>query len=73
MLLHCLNYREKSNSKNPKVAKTNKEQIMISSKCAVCNSKKSRFIKEQEASWLLSSLVTKTLLHKISLVGPLLF
>ena len=73
MLLHCLKYREKSNSKNPKVAKTNKEQIIILSKCAVCNSKKSRFIKEQEASWLLSSLVTKTLLHKIPLVGPLLF
>ena len=34
---------------------------MLSSKCAVCDSKKSKFIKEQEASGLLSSLGLKTL------------
>ena len=33
---------------------------MLSSKCEVCDSKKSRFIKEQEASRLLNSLGTKT-------------
>ena len=46
---------------------------MLLSKCAVCDSKKSKFIKEQEASGLLSSLGIKTPLSKISLVGPLLF
>ena len=35
--------------------------------------KKSRFIKEQEASGLLSSLGIKALLSNISLVGALLF
>ena len=35
--------------------------------------KKSRFIKEQEASGLLSSLGIEAPLTKISLVGPLLF
>ena len=29
---------------------------MLSSKCAVCNSKKLKFIKEQEATGLLSNL-----------------
>ena len=35
--------------------------------------KKSKFIREQEASGLLSSLGIKTDLSKIPLVGPLLF
>ena len=32
---------------------------MLSSDCAVCNHKKSKFIKEQEASGLLSTLAIK--------------
>ena len=39
----------------------------------ICDSKKSKFRKQQEASGLLSSLGIKTPLSKISLVGPLLF
>ena len=39
---------------------------MLSSKCAVCDSKKSKFIKEQEASGLLSSLGMNAPLSKIS-------
>ena len=46
---------------------------MILSNFAVCDSKKSRFIKEQEASGLLSSLEIKRHLSKIPLVGPILF
>ena len=46
---------------------------MILSKCAVCDSKKSRFVKEQEASGILSSLGIKTPLSKIPLIGPALF
>ena len=46
---------------------------MLLSKCAVCDSKKSRFMKEKEASELLSSLVIGIPLRKTSLVGPLLF
>ena len=36
-----------------KVERTKKENIMILPKCAVCDSKISKFIKEQEASELL--------------------
>ena len=46
---------------------------MILSKRDVCDSKKSKFIKEQGASGLLSTLAVKTSFRKIPLVVPLLF
>ena len=49
MLSYCLNCRKNKESKNPKVLKTKNGRIMLSSKCSVCNSKKSKFLKEQEA------------------------
>ena len=39
----------------------------------MCDSKNSKFIKEQEAGGLLTSLEIKTPLNKIPLLGPLLF
>ena len=73
MVSYCLKCRRNTGSKNPRVAKTKNGRIMLLSKFAVCDSKKSKVIKEQEASGLLSSLGIKTLLSKIPLVGPLLF
>ena len=61
MLSYCLICRKK-------IGRT-----MLLSKWVVCDSKRSKFIKEQEASGLLSSLRIKTTLSKIPLVGPLLF
>ena len=72
MLSYCLKCR-KNAEKNPKVVRTKNEGIMLLLKCEVCDSKKLKFIKEQEASGLLSSLGIKTLLSKISLLGTLLF
>ena len=46
---------------------------MILSKCAICNGKKSKFIKKQEAKELLSKLGIKTPLSKISILGDILF
>ena len=43
------------------------------SKCIVYNTEKTKCIKEQEASGLLSSLGIKAPLNKIPLLGPLLF
>ena len=59
--------------KNPQVVKTKNGRIMLLSKCSVYDSNKSKFIKEQEARGLWSSLVIKTPLSKIPLVGLLLF
>ena len=67
MLSYCLKCRKNTESKK------NTGRIMLLSKCEVCNSKKSKFVRGQEASGLLSSLGIKTPLSKISLVGPLLF
>ena len=42
---------------------------MLSANCAVCGSKKSKFIKEQVASGLLHRLGIKTSISKIPLVS----
>ena len=73
MLSYCLKCRKNTESENSQVVRTKNRRIMLLSKCAVCNSKKPKFIKEQEASGLLSSLGIKTPLNKIPLLGPLLF
>ena len=73
MLSYSLKCRKNTESKNPKVVRTKNGRIMLLSKCEVCDSKKLKFIKEQEASGLLSSLGIKTPLNKIPLLGPLLF
>ena len=46
---------------------------MVLSKYAICDSKKSKFRKLQEASELFSSLGIKIYLSKIPLVGPFCF
>ena len=46
---------------------------MLLLKCAVCSSKKSTFMKEQEAKGLLSSLGLKIPLSKIPLLGDISF
>ena len=42
---------------------------MIQSYCAICGSKKSRFIKEQQAMGILSNLGIKTPLSKVPLLN----
>ena len=71
MLSNCLKCRK--NKENRKVGRDKNKTIMLLSKSAVCDSKNSKFIKQQEASELLSNLGVKTPLSKIRLVGPLLF
>ena len=46
---------------------------MILSKCAICNSRKSKFINKQEAKGLLSNLGIKTPLSKMPVLGDILF
>ena len=52
----CLKCRKNTESKNPKVVKTKNGRRMLLSKCAVCNSKKYKFIKEQQARGLSGNL-----------------
>ena len=53
--------------------KAKKRKINTLSQCAVCDSKKSKFIKNQEAGGVLSSLWIKTALSKIPLLGLPIF
>ena len=73
MLSYCLKCKKHTESVNPKALKTNNGKTMILSKCAMCGSKKSRFIKKQEARGILNSLGLKTPLNKIPLLADLLF
>ena len=58
---------------DPKVSASSNGRVMILSKCAMCGSKKSRFIKNQEAKGLLSKLGIKTPLSKVPILGDILF
>ena len=46
---------------------------MILWKCAICGSKKFRFIKNQEAKELLSKLGIRTPLRKVPILGDIMF
>ena len=46
---------------------------MALSKCAICASKKSRFVKNQKAKGLLSNLGIKTPLSKVPILGDICF
>ena len=70
---YCLKCKKYTKNIDPQVSSTSNGKIMILSKCAICNSKKSKFIKQQEAKGLLSKLGIKTPLSKIPILGDILF
>ena len=70
---YCLKCKKYTKNINPQVYSTGNGKLMILSKCAICGSTKSKFIKNQEASGLLSKLGIKTPLSKIPLLGDVLF
>ena len=65
---YCLACRKYTKNSNPKIVRN---KLMIQSKCATCGSKKSRFIKEQQAMGILSNLGIKTPLSKVPLLNIL--
>ena len=73
MLSYCFKCRRNTESINPKVSKTIKGKAIILSTCTICGSKKSKFLKQQEAKGLLSNLGLRTLLNKILVLGDILF
>ena len=72
MKSYCLKCRKYTENINPRVSNTSNGGTMILSKCAICGSKKSRFIKNQEAKGLLSNLGITTPLNKVPLLGDIL-
>ena len=71
MLSYCLKCKKNTESITPRVSKTSNGKTMILSKCAICDSKRSKFIKKQEASGILSSVGMKTTLSKIPVLGDI--
>ena len=70
---YCLKCKKHTKNINPQVSSTNNGKLMILSKCAICGSKKSKFINKQEASGLLSKLGIKTTLSKKPILDDVLF
>ena len=70
---YCLNSRKNTENINSRVSKTSNGRTIVLSKCTICGSKKSRFIKNQEEKGLLSNLGIKTLLSKVPILGDILF
>ena len=73
MKSYCLKRRKDTENINPRVSNRSNGTTMILSKCAICGSKKSKFIKNQEAKGLLSNLGLRTSLSKVPLLGDILF
>ena len=71
MKTYCLKCKKDTDKIDPKMFKTKNNRLLMQSKCSVCNNKKSRFIKEQDAKGLLSNLGIKTPLSKIPLLNVL--
>ena len=70
---YCLKCRKYTKNINLQVSGASNGKIVILSKCAICNSKKSKFINRQEAKGLLSKLGIKTPLNKIPILGDIYF
>ena len=51
------------------MVKTKNNRLLMQSKCSICKTKKSRFVKEQDAKGLLSNLGIKTPLSKMPLLN----
>ena len=65
---YCLACRKYTKNNNPKIVRNRQNRLMIQSNCANCGSKKSRFIKEQQAMRISSNLGIKTSLSKVLLL-----
>ena len=72
MLSYYLKCSKNMVSENPQFIKTKNERKRVISKCAVCDSKNSKYIKEQGGTRFLSMLEIKTLLTKIPILSKLM-
>ena len=73
METYCLKCKKNTKNINPKISSTSNGKLIILSKCAIYGSKKSRFIKNQEAKGLFSNLGIRTPLTKVPILGDILF
>ena len=70
---YCLKCRKNTENINQRISNTINDRTLVLSKCTICDSKKSRFIENQEAKVLSSNLGVKTPLSKVPILGNILF
>ena len=70
---YCLKCKKNTKNIDPEISSNSNGKAMVLSNCAICDSKKSRFIKNQEAKGLLSNLGIRTPLSKVPILGDILF
>ena len=68
---YCLVCKKYTENPNPKIVRNRQNRLMIRSNCSICDSKKSRFIKEQKALGMLSNLGIRTPLSQVPLLNVL--
>ena len=71
MKTYCLTCKTNTDNIDLKMFRIKNNRLLMQSKCSVCETKKSRFVKEQDAKGLLSNLGIKTPLSKIPLLNVL--
>ena len=69
MNAYCLKCKKDTANIDPKMVKTKNNRLLMQSKCSICGTNKSRFVKKQDAKGLLSNLGIKTSLIKIPLLN----
>ena len=73
METYCLKCKKNTKNINPRISSSSNGKATILSKCAICGSKKLRFLKNQEAKGLLSNLGIRAPLTKVPILGDILF
>ena len=73
MKSYRLKCRKDTENIDPRVSNTSNGRKMLLSKYTICGSKKSRFIKNQEAKGLLRDLSVRAPLSKVWMLGYILF
>ena len=68
---YCLKCKKETSNIDPKMVEAKNNRLLMQSKCSVCKTRMSIFVKEQDAKGLLSNLGIKTPLSKIPLLNVL--
>ena len=71
MKTYCLKCKTNTDNIDLKMFKTKNNRLLMQSKCSVCGTKNSRFVKKQDAKGLFSNLGIKTPLSNLPLLNVL--
>ena len=69
MKTYCFKCKKDTDNIDPKMFRTKNNRLLMQPKCSVCETKMSRFVKEQDAKGLLSNFGIKTPLSKIPMLN----